>query len=478
MKVYNTLSRRLEEFVPLNEKEVTLYTCGPTVYHYAHIGNLRAYLFADTLKRVLYANGYSVKHVMNITDVGHLVSDEDTGEDKMQKGARREGKTAWDVAKFYTDAFIKDLDRLTIQPPTFQPRATEYITEQIELVKKLEEKGYTYRTSQGVVYDTSKFPHYNKLSRMDLEKLKEGARVEEDREKKNPTDFYLWKFSPKTEKRDMEWNSPWGVGFPGWHIECSAMAITLLGETIDIHTGGPEHITIHHTNEIAQSEAATGKQFVRYWMHFNYITLANSEKMAKSGDNFLTLQRVIDMGFEPMVYRYFVLTAQYRSELEFSVESLQSAKQTLNSIRRYLYDHPEAEALQDTNSIYYTRFMEAMNNDLDTPAALAVMHEMLGSSLSDDDKRAHLLSFDALLGLRFSETIHLSEYLDPQNLRISVQDTVSVDDTTVSAEVLLSDRKKARDQKDWKRADEIRDTFKKAGYEIEDTAQGSKLKKI
>lgn len=472
MKIYNTLSRQLEEFTPLNPNEVTLYTCGPTVYHYAHIGNLRGFTFYDVLKRTLIANGYNVKHVMNITDVGHLVSDndlDDSGEDKMEKGARREGKSVWDVARYYTDAFHKDVSTLNILPPTFEPKATEYIQEQIDLIKILEEKGFTYQTSSGVVYDSTKFPGYANLSRMKIEDLKEGARVEADHEKRSLTDFYLWKFAKADEDRQMEWDSPWGKGFPGWHLECSAMAISLLGETIDIHCGGIDHIPVHHTNEVAQSEAATGKQFSRYWMHNNFLTIAGGIKMAKSGDNFYTLSKIVDLGFEPMAFRYFILTAKYRSELEFSIESIRASQETLDGIRRMLYDHPQAEALVDLSSEYYVKFMDALNDDLDTAKALSVMHEMLSSNLSDDNKRSHLLSFDNVLGLGFSEIIQTSQFLSDSDLLVRIGDS--------DLNTYINKRNDARNVKDWKKSDEIRNLLRDAGYDVEDTKDGQRVKK-
>ncbi len=469
MKIYNTLSRAIEEFVPIKEKKVLLYTCGPTVYHFAHIGNLRCFIFYDTLKRVLQLNGYSVDHVMNITDVGHLVSDQDSGEDKMEKGAKREGKSVWDVAKYYTDAYHADVCALNILPPTHEPKATEYISQQIDLVKVLEEKGFTYTTSTGIVFDTSKFPSYAILSRMKMEELKEGARVDADTEKRNLSDFYLWKYSGD-EKRQMEWNSPWGTGFPGWHLECSAMAFSLLGETIDIHCGGIDHIPVHHTNEIAQSEAASGKPFSHYWMHNNFLTIAGGAKMAKSGENFYTLKKVRELGFEPMVFRYFILTAHYRSELEFSVESLASARGTLDGIRRLLYDHPDAQPLQDKTSSYYLRFTEAMNNDLDSPNALSILHEMLSSTISHEEKRAHLLTFDESLGLGLEEVVRKSQFLSERELEEIVIDSKS-------GVQILEEREKARREKDWNLSDLIRLSAQSAGYYIEDTPSGQKIKR-
>jgi cysteinyl-tRNA synthetase len=473
MKLYNTLSRSLEEFTPLNPLEVTLYTCGPTVYHFAHIGNLRAFVFYDLLKRTLSVNGYNVKHVMNITDVGHLVSShdiDDSGEDKMEKGARREGKSVWDVAQYYTDAYHADVAELNIIPPTIEPKATDYIQEQIDLIRVLETKGFTYKTSSGIAYDTSKFPDYTKLSRMKVDELKEGARIEADAEKKNITDFYLWKFSSPNEKRQMEWDSPWGTGFPGWHVECSAMAIKLLGETIDIHCGGIDHIPVHHTNEIAQSEGATGKPFSRIWMHNNFLTIAGGSKMAKSGENFYTLAKIIELGFSPMAFRYFTLTAHYRSELELSMESLQAAEDTLQGITRILYDHPDSLILADLSSDYYQRFILAMNNDLDSPKALSILHEMLSSSLTEDEKRSHLLAFDKVLGLGFGELTKKSLYLTEDEL-----DMLRIDGKSVRE--ILVERDTARKAKDWEMSDLIRTTAQSAGYTVEDTPLGQKVKK-
>jgi cysteinyl-tRNA synthetase len=303
--LYNTLSRSKEEFKPIKPGEVGLYTCGPTVYNFAHIGNLRTYIFEDILRRVLVYNGYRVKHVMNITDVGHLTGDRDMGEDKMEKGAQREGKTAWDIAEYYTQAFRQDIIRLNILEPDIWVKATDTIDEQIALVKTLEEKGYTYQTGDGIYFDTARFENYTKLSHQNLEALQEGARVEKNLEKRNATDFALWKFSPPDTQRQMEWDSPWGVGFPGWHVECSAMSMKFLNDQLDIHCGGTDHIDVHHTNEIAQSEAATGKAFFNFWMHGAFLIISGGKKMAKSEGNFLTLENAfLKHGFSPLAYRF------------------------------------------------------------------------------------------------------------------------------------------------------------------------------
>lgn len=467
MKIYNTMSRQFEEFTPLLEGKVSLYTCGPTVYHYAHLGNLRAFVFYDTLKRVFVEAGYDVTHVMNITDVGHLTDDADYGEDKLEKGARREGKSVWDVAKFFADAYVRDVELLRIIPPTYQPKATEYISQQIEMVKELERKGYTYRTEQGIAFDTSKFPDYAKLSKMPMDKLIEGARVETDAEKRHPTDFYLWKFSQPDEKRQMEWESPWGVGFPGWHIECSAMARELLGKTIDIHCGGIDHITVHHTNEIAQSECANDVQFARYWMHNNFLTVDAGLKMSKSAENFLRMQTIIDEGFHPLAYRYMCLTAHYRSELMFGWEQLRAAQQTLKKIKQFLYGRGR-HAFRHAKSAFVDAFVAAMENDLDTPAALAVLHEVLSSTLSDDDKVMHLLYFDRYFGLGFEEDVQKDAYLTDGELSAHV----------ISGRALLQvvhERNEVRSMKDWARSDDLREQIKLAGFEIEDTPEGTKI---
>ncbi|HWR92673.1 MAG TPA: cysteine--tRNA ligase, partial [Desulfobacterales bacterium] len=319
LHLYNTLTRQKEEFTPIRPGEVGLYTCGPTVYNFAHIGNLRTYLFEDVLKRVLIFNGYAVRHVMNITDVGHLTGDRDMGEDKMESGSRREGKTAWDIAEFYTQAFKQDIAQLNILEPTLWCKATDSIPEQIGLVRILEDKGFTYRTSDGIYFDTARFPGYARLSSQNLEALQEGARVEKNPEKRSATDFALWKFSPPGSRRQMEWESPWGIGFPGWHIECSAMSMKYLGDQLDIHCGGIDHIDIHHTNEIAQSEAATGRKFFNFWMHGAFLNIQGGKKMAKSEENFLTLENALNRrGIPPLAYRFAAFLTHYRKPMEYS----------------------------------------------------------------------------------------------------------------------------------------------------------------
>ena len=333
--LYNTLTRRKEEFIPLKSNSVGLYTCGPTVYNYAHIGNLRTYIFEDVLKRVLTYNGLDVRHVMNITDVGHLTGDRDMGEDKLEAGARREGKSAWEIAAHYTEAFKRDMKHLNILEPTLWCKATETIPEQIQLIQQLEVKKFTYQTSDGIYFDTARFKNYARLSTQNLDALQEGARVEKNPEKRNLTDFALWKFSPPGVQRQMEWDSPWGVGFPGWHIECSAMAMKFLGDQLDIHCGGIDHIDVHHTNEIAQSEAATGKKFFNFWLHGAFLIVAGGKKMAKSEGNFLTLDNTfIQREISPLAYRYAVFQTHYRKPMEYSEESLQAGRNGLQHLQQ------------------------------------------------------------------------------------------------------------------------------------------------
>ena len=336
LRLFDTYTRSLRDFDPLHPPEVGIYCCGPTVYDYAHVGNLRTYIFEDILRRVLEFNGYRVKHVMNITDVGHLTSDADTGEDRMEKGSRRTGKLAWEIAEIYTQEFKKDLQRLNINEPHIWCRATDHILEQIDFIKCIEVKGYTYHTADGIYFDTSKLPDYGHMARLDIEGLRAGARVDMA-DKRNTTDFALWKFSPSGEKRQMEWDSPWGVGFPGWHIECSAMAAKYLGSFFDIHCGGEDHIMVHHSNEIAQMQACHGTHLANFWMH-GYFLQVDESRMGKSVGNFLRLQTLIDRGYDPLAWRLFCLSAHYRSKLNFTWESLEGSETALNRLRIAAYE--------------------------------------------------------------------------------------------------------------------------------------------
>ena len=465
MQLYNTETHRKEEFKPLNEKQVTMYCCGPTVYNYAHIGNMRTYIFEDLLSRTLRLH-WPLKHVMNVTDVGHLVSDADEGEDKMEVATAREGKSAWDIAKFYEEKFFADYDALHCTRPTVISRATAHIAEMIALVKTLEEKGYTYRTRDGIYYDTSKFPRYDALvGRSRLEGLRGGARVEMSDEKKNPTDFALWKFSPKDKKRQMEWDSPWGVGFPGWHIECSAMAMKYLGPTIDIHCGGIDHVSVHHTNEIAQSEAATGRKYVDYWVHGEFLVL-RAGKMSKSGGTFVTLQTLRDKGYDPLDYRYLCLTAHYRTQLEFTYESLDSARKSLQALRRETAQIAAAAQKQpavvtDRAAQAKAKFQAAMEDDLNAPKALAVVWEAArGAELNPAEKVEFLKFADGILAL----DLFRAPEKKPQALPAEI-------------EALVQQRAAARAAKDYQKSDELRAQLAAAGYAVKDTPQGQQVEK-
>jgi len=455
IQIYNTLSRQLEEFKPIKKGKVGLYTCGPTVYDYQHIGNMRTFIFEDVLKRVLEYHTYKVKHIMNITDVGHLTDDGDHGQDKMEKGAAREGKTAWDIAKFYTKIFQQDLEALNIIFPTKFTRATDNIKEQIALIKKLEKKGFTYQTSDGVYFDTSKLSDYGKLAQLDKQELKAGVRVDMG-EKKNPTDFALWKFSPANEKRQMEWKSPWGVGFPGWHIECSAMAAKYLGQPFDIHCGGIDHVPVHHTNEIAQSEAANDKPLANYWMHSEFLVL-NGAKMSKSSGEFLTVEVLKNKNFNPLAYRYLLLQTHYRKQLSFSWDSLQAAQNGLEHL--YTIVGPWKKGKKGIPE-YEKKFIDAISDDLDMPKALAVLWEMIKDTQhTPEEKKASLLRFDTVLALGLA------------NIK---KDTVKIS-TQVSQ--LLEQRNKARAEKNWKESDVLRAQIEALGYTIKDTASGTEITK-
>ena len=459
LKLYNSLTRRKAEFQPVRAGEVGLYTCGPTVYNFAHIGNLRTYIFEDILKRVLQYNGYRVKHVMNITDVGHLTGDRDMGEDKMEKGALREGRTAWEIADFYTRAFKSDIKQLNILAPDIWVKATDTIDDQIALIKILEEKDFTYRTRDGIYFDTSRFADYTQLSHQKLASLQEGARVEKNPQKRNPTDFALWKFSPQGVQRQMEWDSPWGIGFPGWHIECSVMSMKFLGDQLDIHCGGTDHIDVHHTNEIAQSEAATGKKFFNFWMHGAFLIIAGGKKMAKSEDNFLTLENAfIKAGIHPLVYRFAAFQTHYRKPMEYSDESVQAARNGLMHLQNQVRNI--AAAGRDPQNMispeHKNRFLEAVNDDLNMPRALAAVQELLKSSVSDGRKYTTILEFDQVLGL------DLDRLDQPEELPSAVQKLVDA-------------RQNARENKQWAASDRLRDEIQELGYLVQDTPEGVKV---
>ncbi len=467
--LYNTLSRRKEEFKAIKAGQVGLYTCGPTVYNYAHIGNLRTYLFEDFLYRILLYNNYQVKHVTNITDVGHLTGDMNMGEDKMEKMATKVGQSAWQIAAFYTSAFKKDLLSLNIKEPQIWCKASDNIAEQIALVKTLEDKGYTYRTSDGIYFNTAKFKDYNKLSHLPLKKLKEGARVEINPEKKNLTDFALWKFSPTNVKRQMEWESPWGIGFPGWHIECSAMSYKFLNPKLDIHCGGVDHINVHHTNEIAQSEAATGKKFFNYWLHGAFLNIKGGKKMAKSKDNFLTLKRAfIEKNLSPLAYRFAAIQVHYRKPMEYSEEGMKQAQLGLNS----LYNQVAKISASLTsnkkgkvNQEFKDKFILAINDDLNLPQALALVFNLIKSKLNNEDKLATILDFDKIFALDLDKATSISG------------SNIDLADLSPELQHLIRERQQARSEKDWPRADKLRDEIEAAGYLIEDMADSYKISK-
>ncbi|HLC89595.1 MAG TPA: cysteine--tRNA ligase [Patescibacteria group bacterium] len=444
--LYNTLARKKQDFKPLKGKTVGLYACGPTVYNYAHIGNLRTYIFEDILKRVLLYNGYSVKHVMNITDVGHLTSDADSGEDKMEKGAAREKKSVWEIAEFYTKEFKNNLKDLNILPPKIWCKATDYIKEQIDFIKVLGKKGLTYQTQDGVYFNAKKFPDYAKLASLNLKGQQAGSRVEVNPEKKNPFDFALWKFSPKNQKRQMEWASPWGKGFPGWHLECSAMSIAKLGHEFDFHCGGVDHIFVHHTNERAQNWGLTGKEAVRFWLHGEFLII-DFGRMGKSEGNFITLQTLIDKRFNPLAFRYLCLQIHYRQKLNFSWDSLQSAQNALDNFYGIIGDYGKSKI---GCAEYEANFLAAINDDLNLPKALAVVWDLIkDDSMPPSAKKQSLLKFDLVLGLG------LAKAKKPKIPKEIIK--------------LAKEMENARKAKDWKKSDALRDKVDALGYNVSNT---------
>ena len=445
IKLYNTLKRKKEAFKPI-KKTVGLYSCGPTVYWYAHLGNLRSYIFADVLKRVLEYNKYKVNHIINITDVGHLTSDQDSGEDKMELGAKRENKTAQQIAQFYTKAFISDIKALNIQAPNKWTKATDYIKEQIDLIKLLEKKGYTYQISDGIYFDTSKIKEYGKLT--GSLKRTHQARIKKNKAKKRETDFALWKFS--NTKRQMEWNSPWGKGFPGWHTECVAMAIATLKIPFDIHTGGIDHIPIHHTNEIAQSQAIYKNSLANFWMHNEFLT-ADNKKLSKSKGNIIILNKIIKKGINPLAYRYLTLTTHYRSKLSFSWQSLESAQNALNNLYEKVSELKESSISNNPQS--QKEFLKYINNDLDTPKALALMWKLIKAKKISSKE---IIKFDRIFGLNLDK-------IKTSKIPVKIKD-------------LIKQRDQYRENKDWKQSDKIRSKIESLGYTVEDSKDGTKIK--
>lgn len=479
LRLYNTLTKKIESVTPILPKEFTLYCCGPTVYDYAHIGNFRTYTMTDFLVRALRYAGNTVHYVMNVTDVGHLVSDSDTGEDKLEKGSKREGKSAWDIAQFYTDAFISDSRKLNLLEPDVRPKPTEHIQEQIDMVQVLMQKGMGYRIDDGIYFDTSKSPSYGELTGQNRSELMEGARVEVNTQKKNPTDFALWKFSYQggrdfdkvnddpSQKRQMEWPSPWGVGFPGWHIECSAMSRKYLGDQIDIHTGGVDLIPIHHTNEIVQSESATGvRPFVRYWIHGQFIMVDN-EKMAKSKGNFYRLKNITDKGYDPLALRYFYMTSQYRNFLNFTWTGLDAASQGLEELRSFVRSVKEnpgkRNELSNEKLIQIDglrkNFTDALENDLNMPQALAVIYKILKSNIPSVDKYDLVLEFDTVLGLNLNEIDSANEEIPTEVAKLATK------------------HEEYRKTKNYQKSDEMREKIEKLGFIVKNTPTGSTVVK-
>lgn len=470
LELFNTMGRQMQPFTPVNGKTVGFYGCGPTVYNYAHIGNLRAFVFQDVLKRSLSWLGYPVTHVMNITDIGHLAGDSDEGEDKMVKTAQERGQSVLEIAQFYTDAFFIDMDRLNIERPTIICKATDHVQDMIDLIKRLEANGHTYMAGGNLYYDISTFPDYGKLARLNMDDLKAGARIDVDHNKRNPYDFVLWFTKSKFENQALTWESPWGRGYPGWHIECSAMSMKYLGEQFDIHTGGIDHISIHHTNEIAQSEGATGKQWVRYWLHNEFLVM-DKGKMSKSAGNFLTLQTLLDQGYHPLDYRYFLLGGHYRSQLTFSWESVESAKNArknvVQRIARLLETSGDYSADPRSSSAvapYLDRFRQAIEQDLSTPRALAELQGMIRDTKAPPEAVcAAVREMDRVLGLRLVE----------EALELNKASGQARAESDPRIDRLVQERTEAKRAKNFARADEIRNLLKNEGVLLEDSTAGT-----
>lgn len=457
MKIFNSLGRTIQEFEPINPPHVGIYTCGPTVYDYAHIGHMRKYINDDILIRTLKANNYEVKHVMNITDVGHLSSDSDAGEDKLEKGAKKLGKDVMDVARMFEEDFWKSLHFVNVEKPDIVANATDHIEDMVALIETLEERGYTYKTDQAIYFEVSKFADYTKLSGQDLDDKVVGARddVVVDREKRNPADFALWFFtSGRFKDHALRWESPWGEGFPGWHIECSAMSMKYLGLTFDIHTGGIDHIPVHHANEIAQSEAATGQPFVKYWVHSAHL-MVDGEKMSKSLGNFYRIVDLVQRGFSPLAFRYLTFQTHYRSEMNFTWEALESAHLALASIYKQASTFSEIHKYSDID--WERKFLDAAGQDLNMPKALAVLHDMLGSKIPDPVKAATLYKMDEVLGLKILENAKLLTKIPTSIMN------------------MVAEREAMRRAKKFVQADHMRNKIENAGYEIKDEGKTTKV---
>jgi len=458
MKIFNTISRKKEELKTIQPNEVGIYACGPTVYSSPHIGNMYAYVSWDILVRSLRYLDYKVKYVMNVTDVGHLTSDADTGEDKMEKGSQKEGLSVWEIAKKYEKEFFDDENKLNIVRPDVVCKATDNIKEQIELIQKIEANGFAYQISDGLYFDTSKFANYADFAKLNLEQLKEGARVEINPEKRNLSDFALWKLSGQA--RQMEWESPWGKGFPGWHIECTAMSAKYLGVPFDIHTGGIDHIPVHHTNEIAQAYGAFGKSIVNYWMHNGFMTF-KGVKLSKSTGGLFTISDLEEMGFEPLAFRYMVLTSSYRNGLDFSLENLKASYVALNKLKQFVLEMKEKiVVITEVDKEYESEFRNKIEDDLAMPEVIALVWKLLKSDLSDYKKLGTLYEFDKVLGFNLKG---LSR---------------TIDDISQEVLLLVNNRKKAREEKNWGESDRLRKLIEEKGYVVEDLQNDCKIRKV
>lgn len=459
--IYNTLTRNKEELVTIKKDKVGMYTCGPTVYNYAHIGNLRTYIFEDALKKSLEYVGYKVKHVMNVTDVGHLQSDGDEGEDKMALGASREHKTVWEIAKFYEDAFFEDCRKLNVKKPNVVCRATEHINDMIKFIQKLEEKGFTYESNGNVYFEIDKFHDYTQLANLSIDELEAGSRIEIDPNKKNPLDFVLWFTNSKFTNQIMQWDSPWGRGFPGWHLECSAMSMKYLGERIDIHCGGIDHIPVHHTNEIAQSECALGHKWVNYWVHGEFLVL-DGGKMSKSSGDFLTVSRLEEEGFNPLDYRYFCLQSKYRKQLIFSFESLKDAQNGYRALKKkigaIISNIEEGLTInKELITAYQDKFKAQISDDLNLANAFTVLNEVIKDSALNNKEKAFLIEdFDKVFSL---------------DLMKIEKEAVEVDEELVNR--LIAERNEARANKNYGRSDEIRAELLAMNIEVLDSKEGT-----
>lgn len=464
VKLYNTLTKKKEDFVPLNGNEVKIYSCGPTVYSYAHIGNFRAYVFVDNLRRILEYNGYKLKHVMNITDVGHLESDGDNGEDKMEKAAKKENKSPYEIAKFYTDKFLEDMKKLNIEMPEIIAKATEHISDMLELAKEIVKNGYGYETSTAIYFDVSKLDKYPVLSNRNVDEQIAGARVDVDPEKRNPYDFAIWIKAP--ENHIMKWDSPWGLSYPGWHLECSAMSKKYLGEVFDIHTGGVDHIPTHHENEIAQSKGAFGKIPAKIWMHVEFLQV-NGGKMSKSLGNVYTIEQLEQKGIEALAYKLFCYTAHYRTKLNFTFEGALASQKALNRLRESYIKNISGKDEISNEKIeeYRNKFLQAINDDLNMPVAMGIVWEVARSEKKSKKIAELLLEFDNVLGL---DLINSEKYINSQK-EIEVPSEI---------QELLNERKKAREEKNWTLSDKIRDEIKLKGYIVKDTKEGMTVEKV